>query len=168
LIEEDKTVQIPALPRETSSTWLGVGAGSAGLIWAVTLVSMFANEPTTGMLIAAGLCASMTVSVGTIVAWTRHSLTRTAARQQNEMQLVAAGQYTLAMAEIRSVRKAVELTAGYATSERRALSAKVSELETQVATYWHGAADMLEQMTGTEDNVRHVAFGRAPVRPVDS
>jgi hypothetical protein len=144
--------------------WLGACVSIASLSWIVTLVAMVAIEPEASLLITAGLGISVTVSMSTVAAWIRHDLSASAAKQQAQLQLVNAGQYTLAMAELRNLRRLIEQTAGHATAERQAISAKLTVLEQKVSgTYWHGVADTVEQMTGTDDNVFQLARGRAKV-----
>lgn len=159
---EDATVQISAAPRPSTILWLGIAAAGGGASWLVTLVTMFANGPTQGQLIAAGLCASVTISVSAVGAWVRYSLAKAAGTHHLQLSLLLAGQHALSMADARATRRSIEEAAGQACAQRQALGIKLTKIIEDMPTYWHGTADTLQQWAEAEDNVRAIGRPRGP------
>jgi hypothetical protein len=153
MTNEEDTVQIPAVPRPASVLWLGITAATGGAGWLVTVTAMLLNTPSSGQLVAAGLCVSVTLSLAAVTAWGRYSLTRAAAENWRQHGSTTDGQYTLLIAEIRGVRRALEQAAGHASAERQAAGVKLTKIIDEMPTYWHGVADELSRnVEGT--NVR--------------
>lgn len=158
----DETVEIPSIPQPTSILWLGVTAAGGALGWLVTVVTIFAGAQTPGQLIAAGLCASVTLSIAAVMAWARYSLAKTACEHHRQMSDLFTGQMVLMMAEARSMRRAVEQASGLACAERQALSTKLTKVIEDMPTYWNGVADEIQY--GVENNVREIGRPRGPNR----
>lgn len=158
---EEATVQIPSLPQPSSILWLGIGVAGSGLSWLVTLVTMLANEPTQGQMIAAGLCISVTASMLAVTAWMRYSLAKAAGEHQQQLSRVLAGQHALLVAESRGVRRSMEEDAARACGERQAIGVKVTRIIDEMPTYWHGVADTFQHELA-DDNVRVIGRPRPP------
>lgn len=159
---EDSTVQIPSLPQPSNLAWLGGAGVAAGLSWMVTLVTVFAIGPLSGHLVAAGLCVSVTISICAVSAWMRYSLAKAAGEHHQQLALLLAGQHALLVAEVRLNRLSTEEAAGWACTERQAISVKLTKIIEEMPTYWHGTADTLQQWAEAESNVRPIGPTRGP------
>lgn len=160
---EDATVQIPGAPQPSATLWLGIVAAAGAASWLATLVTMLINEPTQGQLIAAGLCVSVTVSMGAVTAWARYSVARTASDHHQQLVLLVAGQHALVVAEARRNRLSTEEAAGRACLERQAINSKLKKIISEMPSYWHGVADTVQQeFAENDDNVRPIGRVRGP------
>jgi hypothetical protein len=159
---EDATVEIPSLPQPSSMAWLGGAAAAAGLSWLVTLVTVVALGPLPGHLVAAGLCVSVTISITAVSVWMRYSLAKAAGEHHQQLAHLLAGQHALLAAELRRNRFVVEEAAGRACIERQAISVKLTKVVEDMPTYWHGAADTIQQWAEADRHVRPLGPSRGP------
>jgi hypothetical protein len=160
---EDPTVQIPCVPQPAATLWLGIAAAAAGASWLATLATMFANKPTQGQLLAAGLCASVTISIIAVSAWARYSLAKAASDHHHQLALLVAGQHALVVAEAHRNRVSTEEAAGQACIERQAISLKLTKVMEEMPSYWHEVADGIQQeLAEPSNNVRAIGRTRGP------
>lgn len=159
---DEATVQIPSVPQPSSMAWLGAAAAAAGLSWTVTVTALMLNEPTIARMVTAGLCISVTVSVVAVLAWARYDLAKAAAARQRQLADLATGQQVLLIAEMRSLRRAVEESASRACIERQALGVKLTKVIDGQPGYWHGVADGVQR--DVVNSVREIGPFRGPNR----
>lgn len=172
---DDPTVTIPATPKPSTMLLLGAAVAAAILAWAGSLIAL-TQQTDRHLFVICGFAVSSCSTSAAAVAWARYLLARDAARHQVELLCTLAsqhalamaevrrveGQYSMTMAEIRGLKRLVEETAGKATVEQEAMSVKLTKIMDNLPDYYNGVADMVEQMTGTEDNVRQIGRARVP------